>query len=115
MYSRPLEWSLPRDPKALDLRSSLHLAGQLIRALIFDFDGLILDTEEPIYRSWAEVYEANGVPLPFEQWIKTVGSNNQEFHPQRYLEERLGRPLTKEDIDRRVARRVELVLSLIHI
>jgi HAD superfamily hydrolase (TIGR01509 family) len=83
----------------------------LIRALVFDFDGLILDTEEPIYRSWAEVYEAHGIPLPFEQWVKTVGSNNQEFHPQRYLEERLGRPLTQEEIDRRLARRVELVLA----
>jgi len=83
----------------------------LIRALIFDFDGLILDTEEPIYRSWAEVYEAHGIPLPFEQWVKTVGSNNQEFHPQRYLEERLGRPLTQDEIDRRIARRVELVLA----
>ena len=43
------------------------LARQLIRALIFDFDGLILETEEPIYRSWKEVYEARGVALPFEQ------------------------------------------------
>lgn len=112
MYSRPLEWSLPRDPKPLDPPSSLHLASQLIHALIFDFDGLILDTEEPIYRSWAEVYETNGVPLPFEKWVKTVGSNNQEFHPQRYLEERLGRPLSLEEIDRRIARRVELVLAM---
>lgn len=103
---------LPRDPKPLDPYSSLHLAGQLIRALIFDFDGLILDTEEPIYRSWAEVYEAHDVPLPFEQWIKTVGSNNQEFHPQRHLEEVLGRPLTQEEVDRRIARRVELVLAM---
>jgi HAD superfamily hydrolase (TIGR01509 family) len=83
----------------------------LINALIFDFDGLILDTEEPIYQSWAEVYAANGEPLPFEQWVKTVGSNNQEFHPQHHLEERLGRPLTQEEIERRIARRVELVLA----
>ena len=102
---------MPRDPKPLDQYSWVHLASQLINALIFDFDGLILDTEEPIYQSWAEVYAANGVPLPFEQWVKTVGSNNQEFHPQHHLEERLGRPLTQEEIDRRIARRVELVLA----
>jgi HAD superfamily hydrolase (TIGR01509 family) len=83
----------------------------LIRALIFDFDGLILETEEPIYRSWKEVYEANGVPLPFELWVKTVGSSNQAFHPQLHLEERLGGPLPQDVIDRRVARRVELVLA----
>jgi HAD superfamily hydrolase (TIGR01509 family) len=84
---------------------------QLIRALIFDFDGLILETEEPIYRSWKEVYEAHGVPLPFEQWVKTVGSSNQAFHPQVHLEESLGGPLPQDEIDRRVARRVELVLA----
>jgi len=62
----------------------------LIRALIFDFDGLILDTEGPIYRSWTEVYEAHGVALPFELWVKTVGSSNQAFHPQHQCR-RLGR------------------------
>jgi len=83
----------------------------LIRALIFDFDGLILETEEPIYRSWKELYEARGVALPFDLWVKTVGSSNQAFHPQRYLEERLGVPLAQDVIDRRIARRAELVLA----
>jgi HAD superfamily hydrolase (TIGR01509 family) len=87
------------------------LANQLIRALIFDFDGLIVDTEEPVYRSWEEVYRASGIALPFELWVKTVGSSNQAFHPQQYLEEQLGRPLAKEVIDRRIERRVEMVLA----
>ncbi|HVH64118.1 MAG TPA: HAD hydrolase-like protein, partial [Candidatus Dormibacteraeota bacterium] len=39
----------------------------MIRAIVFDFDGLILDTEEPVYRSWLEVYEAHGETLPFER------------------------------------------------
>jgi HAD superfamily hydrolase (TIGR01509 family) len=83
----------------------------LIRALIFDFDGLILETEEPIYRSWMEVYEAHGVALPFELWVKTVGSSNQAFHPQLYLEQRLGVALPQDVLDRRIARRVELVIA----
>ena len=83
----------------------------MIRAIVFDFDGLILDTEEPIYRSWLEVYEAHGEDLPFEQWVKTVGSTNTEFHPQHHLEERLGRPLSKEVIERRIGRRTELILA----
>ncbi len=83
----------------------------MIRALIFDFDGLILETEEPIYRSWKEVYEARGVALPFDLWVRTVGSSNQAFHPQRYLEERLGVPLSQDVLDRRVARRAEMVLA----
>jgi HAD superfamily hydrolase (TIGR01509 family) len=83
----------------------------LIRAIVFDFDGLILDTEEPIYRSWLEVYEAHGENLPFERWVKTVGSTNIAFHPQHHLEEKLGRPLPREVLDRRLGRRTEMILA----
>ena len=83
----------------------------MFKAIVFDFDGLILDTEEPIYQSWLEVYQAHGEDLPFERWILTVGSSNAAFHPQHHLEERLGRPLPKEVLDRRVGRRTELILA----
>ena len=85
--------------------------GNLIRAIVFDFDGLILDTEEPIYRSWLEVYEAHGEDLPFERWVQTVGSTDTVFHPQHHLEEKLGRPLTQEVLDRRKDRRTALILA----
>ena len=83
----------------------------MIRAIVFDFDGLILDTEEPIYRSWLEVYQAHGEELPFERWIQIVGSTTAGFHPQHHLEERLGRPLPQEVLDRRVGRRTEMILA----
>jgi HAD superfamily hydrolase (TIGR01509 family) len=84
---------------------------RLIRAIVFDFDGLILDTEEPVYRSWLEVYQAHGEDLPFERWVQIVGSTTAGFHPQHHLEERLGRPLPKEVLDRRIDRRTEMVLA----
>ncbi len=84
---------------------------RLIRALIFDFDGLILDTEEPVYRSWLEVYEAHGEELPFERWQQIVGSTTAGFHPQHHLEERLGRPLPQEVLDGRMGRRTEMILA----
>ena len=83
----------------------------MIRAIVFDFDGLILDTELPVYRSWLEVYEAHGEELPFERWVQIVGTTATGFHPQHHLEERLGRPLAKEVLDRRIDRRTELVLA----
>jgi HAD superfamily hydrolase (TIGR01509 family) len=83
----------------------------LIRAIVFDFDGLILDTEEPVYLSWLEVYKAHGEPLPFERWVQIVGSTTAEFHPQHHLEERLGRPLTQEVLERRIGRRTEMILA----
>ena len=84
---------------------------RLIRAIVFDFDGLILDTEEPVYRSWLEVYEAHGEDLPFERWVQIVGSTTAGFHPQHHLEERLGRSLPKEVLDRRIGRRTEMILA----
>jgi HAD superfamily hydrolase (TIGR01509 family) len=81
----------------------------MIRAVIFDFDGLILDTEEPVFRSWVEVYEEHGEQLPFERWVEIVGSTTIGFHPQRHLEQLIGRPLPQEVLDRRVGRRTEYV------
>jgi HAD superfamily hydrolase (TIGR01509 family) len=81
------------------------------KAVIFDFDGLILDTEGPVYRSWLEVYQAHGEPLPFELWVQIVGSTTASFHPQHHLEERLGRPLSQEALDGRIARRTEMILG----
>src|ERR1700675_1220408 len=82
---------------------------RLIRALVFDFDGLILDTEEPVYRSWRAVYQAHGEELPFDRWVEIVGSTTAGFHPQHHLEERLGRSLPKDVLDRRIGRRTESI------
>ena len=44
-----------------------------IRALIFDFDGLILDTETPEYRVWQAIYREHGFELPQKEWEKIIG------------------------------------------
>jgi len=82
-----------------------------LKAIVFDFDGLILDTELPIYRSWLEVYTAHGQALPFDSWMLTVGSNNAAFDPRGNLEALLGAPLAQAVIDERMRRRTELVLA----
>ena len=44
-----------------------------IKALIFDFDGLILDTETPDYQAWQAIYREHGFELPQDEWGKIVG------------------------------------------
>lgn len=45
----------------------------MLKALIFDFDGLILDTETPEVLVWQSIYEEHGFELPVHEWEKTVG------------------------------------------
>lgn len=70
-----------------------------MRALIFDFDGLILDTELPDFRSWQEVYQSYGVSLPLEMWVTIVGGDDEsDFEPHEYLESLTGKPVDREEI-----------------
>lgn len=68
-----------------------------IRGLVFDFDGLILDTEEPDYLAWQEVYVAHGVTLPLEVWAEHVGTVGR-FDPIAYLEEQTGHTVDRDTI-----------------
>jgi len=45
----------------------------MLKALIFDFDGLILDTETPEYLTWQAIYHEHGYELPHEEWGKIIG------------------------------------------
>jgi HAD superfamily hydrolase (TIGR01509 family) len=70
----------------------------VIQGLIFDFDGLILDTESPIFQSWKELFEEQDCELPFESWASIIGTNDGLFDPYSLLEEQLGRPLNWDEL-----------------
>lgn len=83
----------------------------MIRALIFDFDGLILDTELPDFEAWQELYREHGAELTVARWGTVIGSSFSEaFHPVTDLEQQIGRPVDREAITRRRdQRRDELI------
>ena len=84
----------------------------MITALIFDFDGLILETEEPIYRSWKEIYDEYNCELPLDKWVTIIGMTEEAYNPLEELEHQAGTALPREQIkDRQHAREMELVLS----
>jgi HAD superfamily hydrolase (TIGR01509 family) len=76
-----------------------------LEALIFDFDGLILETEQPEYQSWCEIYEAYDCQLLAETWTQLIGLpwDAISFNPYQYLEAQLGQPVDRPAI--RVRRR----------
>lgn len=47
----------------------------MIQALIFDFDGLILDTETPEFTCWQNIYREYGFEFPLEKWAMIIGRN----------------------------------------
>jgi HAD superfamily hydrolase (TIGR01509 family) len=62
-----------------------------VRAVVFDFDGLILDTESPIFHSWREAFAAHGVqPLTTEEWAAEIGTH-RGIDLLEVLRERAGR------------------------
>ena len=58
----------------------------MLKALIFDFDGLVLDTETPEVFVWQSIYQEHGFELPIHEWEKTVGGYGiSDFNPAEYL------------------------------
>jgi HAD superfamily hydrolase (TIGR01509 family) len=81
----------------------------MVAALLFDFDGTIVDSEGPAFRSWQEVYRAHGQELPLERWVACVGTIGG-FDPLEDLEGRIGRQLDRERIqEARLRRKLQLV------
>jgi len=60
-----------------------------IRALIFDFDGLILDTETPQRESWREIYEAAEMQVSDEDWALLLGTSSEPEAAYELLERHL--------------------------
>ncbi len=72
----------------------------MIKAFIFDFDGLILDTETACYDAWQEIYAAYGTILPLEKWLLCIGTSDDVCDPLGLLSAATGL-----DIDQQVVRK----------
>jgi len=69
----------------------------VIQALIFDFDGLILDTETPEVQIWQELYARYGQEFPLDEWVRTVvGATVANLDPVAQLERLTGLPLDRQ-------------------
>jgi HAD superfamily hydrolase (TIGR01509 family) len=81
-----------------------------LRGLLFDFDGLLVDTESPSRLGWEELYREHGHELPLDEWATLVGTIGAPFDPFAHLEALVGRPLDREELNsRRRAREFELI------
>ena len=67
-------------------------------ALIFDFDGLIVDSETPGFQAWSEVFDTHGGTLPFEKYSACIGTIGG-FDLHGYLEEQTGQRFEREQLE----------------
>lgn len=63
----------------------------MIRALIFDFDGLILDTESALIAAYADVHAAHGIAFDEAHFLRSVGHADYTFDPWHAFEKRADR------------------------
>jgi HAD superfamily hydrolase (TIGR01509 family) len=81
-----------------------------VRAFLFDFDGLVLDTELASRAGWELLYRQHGHELPGELWATLVGTTHARWDPMTHLEELVGEPLEREALnERRYAHEMALI------
>jgi len=84
----------------------------MIRGLIFDFDGLILDTELPGVQCWQEIYQEHGCIFPASAYADSVGTLPRAFNVYDHLEAQIGRPIDRDALQqRRLQRCTEIIVQ----
>lgn len=66
-----------------------------VEALVFDLDGLIVDTEGPAFESWRSIYGEHGADLELALWQAEIGTA-AVFDAVAHLEALTGRRLDRE-------------------
>jgi putative hydrolase of the HAD superfamily len=79
-------------------------------AVLFDFDGILVDTEWAIYEAWLRTFRTHGHELPLDTYTRCVGSDFDTWSPKTHLEELTGRSFDwhQLDADRQVEIRADL-------
>jgi HAD superfamily hydrolase (TIGR01509 family) len=91
---------------------SRHFPGMEFAAVLFDFDGVLVDTEWAIYQSWQRVFDDHGHDLPLAIYTRCIGSDFASWSPKTHLEELTGLGFDWHDLDAR--RQQEIMRDLAH-
>lgn len=68
------------------------------KAIVFDFDGLILDTETADYQAWQEVFAQHGTELSLDVWLPIIGGSEGDLDMYQLLADQIGRAVNREEI-----------------
>ncbi len=68
-----------------------------IAAVVLDFDGLIVDTETPIFEAWLAAYRRRGCSVGLDEWQHALGTHGG-FDPLERLDALVGGSLDREAV-----------------
>lgn len=81
------------------IASATHPDGMSFSAVLFDFDGVLVDTEWAIYQAWLRTFQAHGHDLPLSVYTQCIGSDFATWSPKTHLEEMSGLAFDWHDLD----------------
>ncbi len=64
---------------------------RLPKGIIFDFDGVLVDTEWAIYQSWVHLYAREGQEISIATYAPCLGAGYSHWDPAAHLEKLTGR------------------------
>ena len=71
----------------------------MIKAIVFDFDGVIIDTEKARYDAWQAVFSLYDKVLPVDEWVKNIGRASYAADPFVILEYLTGLKLSRDTLE----------------
>ncbi len=82
-----------------------------LQGILFDFDGLIVDTESAIYQAWEEIHRELGLELDLGFWSKYVGKSIEETDPVGELLDSLGDSIDRKEMKKMISQSEEKHVS----
>ncbi|MGX5597794.1 HAD family hydrolase [Bacillus cereus] len=83
----------------------------MIKAIIFDFDGTILDTETPEFSLISSIYQKYGKEFTLKLWEQTVGANSDIFCPYKHLEMMMSQKIDSNYVEQERQKKIDYIMK----
>lgn len=87
----------------------------MIKAIIFDFDGTILDTETAWYEAFRGAYSARGAELTLETFSTCIGTSLDAFNPYEFINTLIEQPVKPAEFKQEVHQRHNALMKTVQI
>jgi putative hydrolase of the HAD superfamily len=83
-----------------------------LKGIIFDFDGLIIDTEMPCCNAWMELFEQYGFQFTIDDYRKIIGTDTNFYDPSKHLSQLINGLISPQEILEQNRTRTRILLEL---